>query len=98
MRKLDSARVEDEETVKQLADRLLLLLGLIHLCCFPLLLFSILQTLLGVHWINDSVDSCLLHGISNFGHRNMLLLPSDTVLSQDHGFKSAQLSDNAINS
>ena len=81
MRKLDSARVEDEETVKELTDRVLLLLGLNHLCCLPLLLFSMRQTLLGLHWINDSVDSCLLHGISNFGHRNMLLLPSNTALS-----------------
>jgi hypothetical protein len=97
MRKFDSARVEDEETVKQLTDRLLLLLGLIHLCCLSLLLFPILQTLLSVHRINDSVNSCLLHGISNFGHRNMLLLPPDTALSQDHGFESAQLSDDAIN-
>lgn len=89
MRKLDSTRIENEETVKQLADRLLLLLGLIHLGCLSLLLFPILQTLLGVHRINDSVNSCLLHGISNFGHGNMLLLPPDTALSQDHGLESA---------
>ena len=67
MRQLHTAGVENQETVKELPDWLLhgLLLGILlslelHLWLLGL---AILETLLGIDWVDNSVDGGGLHGI-----------------------------------
>ena len=103
MWELYSAGIEDQESVKQLANRFLRSLGMQWLLCWisvRVLGFPILKTFLGVDWIYDSINSSWFQWVSllNLLCPTSLLLVLILPMSHDHGLESSKLPNESIDS